>query len=67
MFNNPNTIWLEILIITVVIAFLGLIIGRHIYKRIKHIPTACDCGCHKNKKQLLKEYHACCCNKDHSN
>ena len=65
MFNNPDTLWIEILVIALVIAFLGFIIGRYIYKRVHHLPTGeCAC-CHKNSKQLLKEYHKCCeCHKE---
>ena len=62
MFQNPDTLWLEILVVVLTLAFLGFVIGRYIYKRIKHLPTGeCAC-CHKSKKQLLKEYHKCeCC------
>ena len=57
MFTNPNTIWLEILVISLVITFLGVVIGRYIYKKMHHLPTGeCAC-CHKGVKQLLKEYH----------
>ena len=57
MFTNPNYIWLEIIVIVAVVAFLGFIIGRYIYKRVHHLPTGeCEC-CHKSKQQLLKEYH----------
>ena len=57
MFTNPHTLWLEILVIILVIAFLGFVIGRYIYKKAHHLPTGeCEC-CHKSSKQLLKEYH----------
>ena len=56
MFTNPNTLWIEILVIAAVFAFLGFIIGRYIYKKTHHLPTG-DCACgHKSKEQLLKEY-----------
>ena len=59
MFNNPHTLWIEILVVIAVIAFLGIVIGRYIYKRVHHLPTGeCEC-CHKSKKQLLDEYHSC--------
>ena len=61
MFNNPNTLWLEILVVTVTIAFLLFIIGRYIYKKAKHLPTG-DCAyCHKGTKKMLDEYHKCYC------
>lgn len=56
MFNNPNTLWIEILVIAVIVIFLGFVIGRYIYKKVHHLPTGeCEC-CHKSSKQLLKEY-----------
>jgi len=63
MFTNPNTIWIEILVIALVIAFLGFVLGRYIYKKAHHLPTGeCEC-CHKSTEQLLKEYHSCCSKK----
>ena len=60
MFTNPNTIWIEILVLVAVLAFLGTVIGTYIYKKIHHLPTG-DCACcHKSKSQLLKEYHKYC-------
>ena len=57
MFTNPQTLWIEILVIAIVALFLAFVLGRYIYKKIKHLPTGeCEC-CHKSKKQLLKEYH----------
>ena len=57
MFNNSNTIWIEILVIALVTLFLGVVIGRYIYKRKNHLPTGeCEC-CHKGTKKLLNEYH----------
>ena len=57
MFNNPSTLWIEILVITLVIAFLGFVLGKYIYKKIHHLPTGeCEC-CHKSSKELLEEYH----------
>ena len=57
MFNNPQTLWIEILSVVLIVLFLGFIIGRHIYKKVHHLPTGeCEC-CHKSKKQLLNEYH----------
>lgn len=57
MFTNPNTLWIEILVLVAVITFISAIIGFYIYKKAHHLPTG-DCACcHKNKKQLLKDYH----------
>lgn len=63
MFTNPQTIWIEVLVIVAVVLFLGFILGRYIYRKVKHLPTG-ECEmCHKSKEQLLKEYHKCCCKK----
>ena len=60
MFENPNTIWIEILALVTIIGFVSAIIGTYLYKKARHLPTGeCAC-CHKNKKQLLKEYHKFC-------
>ena len=57
MFNNPDTLWIEILTIVLTLAFLAMVIGIYIYKRVHHLPTG-DCACcHKSKKQLLKDYY----------
>ena len=51
---------LEIVVISLTVAFFGFLIGRYIYKKVKGLPTGeCAC-CHKSKKQLLKEYHQYC-------
>ena len=56
MFQNPDWIWLEVLVLVAIIAFLTAIIGTYIYKRIHHMPTG-DCACcHANTKKLLKQY-----------
>ena len=63
MFTNPATLWIEILVLALAVSFVLLILGIYIYKKMKHIPTG-DCACcHKSKKQLLKEYKKCCCEK----
>lgn len=60
MFNNPHTLWIEILVLTVVALFLLTLLARYIYKKKHHLPTG-DCAyCHKDKKELLKEYHNYC-------
>ena len=63
MFQNLSTLWIEILVLVVTLAFLSTIVGVYLYKKAKGLPTG-DCAmCHKSKKQLLKEYHKCCCSK----
>ena len=57
MFNNPSTLWLEILVLISAIGFVLTILGIYIYKKIHHIPTGECENCHKSKKELLKEYH----------
>ena len=60
MFTNPNTIWIEILAIVAIIAFLGTMIAIYAYKKAHHLPTGeCAC-CHKGTKKMLKEYHKHC-------
>ena len=52
---------LEVVVISLTVIFLLAIIGNYFRKKIKGLPTG-DCACcHKSKKQLLKEYHKCCC------
>jgi len=61
MFTNPDTIWIEVLVILAVVAFLSTLIGIHAYKKAHHIPTG-DCACcHKSTKKMIKEYHKCYC------
>ena len=57
MFNNPDTLWIEILVVVATLIFLSAVIGVYIYKRVHHLPTG-DCAyCHKSKKQLLKKFY----------
>ena len=57
MFQNPDWIWLEVLVLVAIVAFLAAVLGTYIYKRVHHLPTG-DCACcHKNTKKLLKQYH----------
>ena len=60
MFQNINTLWIEILVLLSSIAFIGTLVGIYIYKRIHHLPVGECAMCHKNKKQLLKEYKEYC-------
>ena len=63
MFTNPNTIWIEILVLAAVVIFIAAMIGIYAYKKAHHLPVGeCAC-CHKSPKKMLKEYHKCCCNK----
>ena len=56
MFENPATLWIEILVVVATAIFFAAILGVYIYKKTHHLPTGeCAC-CHKSKKQLLKEY-----------
>ena len=71
MFKNPSTLWIEILVIALIIAFLSFLIIRYIYKKAKGLPTG-ECACCANKKKgnnLLKQYNKkyhkeCCCHKE---
>ena len=60
MFENPNTIWIEILALVAIIGFVSAIIGVYLYKKAHHFPTGEFACCHKNTKKMLKEYHKCC-------
>ena len=63
MFENPNTIWIEILALVAIACFVATIVCVYIYKKAHNLPTGeCAC-CHKGTKKLLKEYHKCCCKK----
>ena len=63
MFQNPNTIWIEIIVLTLVIAFVATMIGIYVYKKRHHIPTG-ECACCQSKgKKLVKDYHKCYCYK----
>ena len=58
MFQNVETLWIEILTVVLAIVFVATIIGVYLYKKAHHLPTG-ECEmCHKSKKQLLKEYHS---------
>ena len=58
MFSNPETIWIEILVLITVALFLAWILGSYIYKKLHHIPTGeCACCAQGKKNKLLKQYH----------
>ena len=57
MFTNPETIWIEALVLLAIVAFFAFLIARYAYKKAHHLPTG-DCACcHKGKKPLLDEYY----------
>ena len=57
MFQNPETLWIEILVLVLVAAFLAAVIGRWAYKKKHHMPTGeCSC-CRSGKNRLVKQYH----------
>ena len=63
MFENPDTIWIEILALVVIVGFIATIVGAYLYKKVHHLPTGeCAC-CHKSTKKMLKDYHKCCLEK----
>ncbi len=57
MFQSPEWIWVEILVIVMVISFFAAIIGVYVYKKIHHIPTGDCAACASKSKKMLKEYH----------
>lgn len=60
MFANPNTLWIEILVVVLTLTFLLLLLGRYIYKKRHGLPTG-ECACCSNKgKNLVKMYHKSC-------
>ena len=57
MFNNPETLWIEILVLFLVGLFLLGMLGIYIYKKAHNIPTG-ECACCQAKgKSLVKKYH----------
>ena len=71
MFQNPSTLWIEILVIVLIVAFLSFLIGKYIYRKKKGMPTGeCACCASSKKgnnlvKQYNKTYHKdCCCSKE---
>ena len=60
MFQNANTLWIEIIVLVAIVGFLTTLIGIYAYKKAHHLPTGeCAC-CHKSTKKMLKEYHKFC-------
>lgn len=57
MFTNPDTLWIEIIVVVLVLAFFGFLLGRYIYKKRHGMPTGeCSC-CASKKNKLIKDYH----------
>ena len=65
---------IEIIVIIGVVAIVSLVVGRYVYKRVKHLPTG-ECACCSSKKNVnrmlknvkkeLDEEKTCCkCSKD---
>ena len=68
---------IEIVVIIAIVLFFGYMIGNHIYRKKKNLPTGeCQfCGSTKKGNKLVKGYHkkygkeehccsSCCCHKD---
>jgi len=50
--------WYEILVIVLAVAFVGSMLARYIYKRVKKMPTGeCACCQTTKKNSLVKAYH----------
>ena len=63
MFENPSTIWIEILVLVAVVGFVATMIGIYVYKKVHHLPVGeCAC-CHKSTKKMLKKYYKSCSHK----
>ena len=61
--SESGALVLEIAIVLAVVAFFGFLIGRHVYRKVKGLPTGeCAC-CHHSGKKLVEEYHECYCKK----
>ena len=48
MFENTATLWIEILVLFLVGAFIITLLGIYIYKKVNHLPTG-ECACCQNK------------------
>ena len=54
--SETSALILQIFVISIVILFFSYLIGKHIYRKAKGLPTG-DCAyCHKGTKRMLKEY-----------
>ena len=57
MFQNPSTLWIEILVLVLVALFFIALISVYVYKKIHHIPTGDCASCAGKKNALLKAYN----------
>lgn len=48
---------IEIVVIGLAICYVLLIVGIHLYKKHKGLPTGECAACAKGSKKLLKKYH----------
>lgn len=56
MFNNPQTLWIEIIAVILIVAFFGLLLGRYIYKKKHHLPVGECAYCKSSKHNLVSDY-----------
>ena len=48
---------LTIVVISLIVAFFGFLIGRYIYKKAHHLPTGECASCASKKNNWVKQYH----------
>ena len=48
---------LTIVVISLIVAFFGFLIGRYIYKKSHHLPTGECAACASKKNNWVKQYH----------
>jgi len=63
--SQTGVLLLEISVIILAVGLVVGVIGTYIYKKATGLPTGeCAC-CHKNRSNLVKQYHKkyCCCDK----
>ena len=56
MFQNPDTLLLEIIVVIAIVVFFAALIGTYIYKKTHNIPTGDCASCANKKNALLKAY-----------
>ncbi len=56
MFQNPDTLLLEIIVVIAIVVFFAALIGIYIYKKAHNIPTGDCASCANKKNALLKAY-----------
>ncbi len=57
MSGEALSILLMVLTIVFSLGFIGLLVGRYIYKRSHNLPTGDCASCYLKSKKFLKEYH----------